>query len=79
MGGTTLRRHPTSKALLQEIAWIDGGGGISPNYVRPAYQNAISKIVGSNRGFLMSRLLQTPEQVDGYFIHPQMILIIIIG
>jgi subtilase family serine protease len=50
VGGTTLRRHPTSKALLQEIAWIDGGGGISPNYVRPAYQNAISKIVGSNRG-----------------------------
>ena len=50
VGGTTLRRDPVTKAILQEIAWIDGGGGISPYFPRPPYQNAIAGIVGAYRG-----------------------------
>jgi subtilase family serine protease len=49
VGGTTLRRD-LSGNLLQEVAWNEGGGGLSQYYVSPAYQNEIASTVGSHRG-----------------------------
>jgi kumamolisin len=49
-GGTTTARGPSSGNFLYEITWTDGGGGLSPYEGRPAYQNAISYMVGSQRG-----------------------------
>jgi kumamolisin len=61
VGGTSLRRNPATKALLQEIAWIDGGSGISPYFARPVYQNAISTIVGTKRGVPDVSLVADPR------------------
>ncbi|HTV57082.1 MAG TPA: peptidase S8/S53 subtilisin kexin sedolisin [Terriglobia bacterium] len=49
-GGTTTARGPSSGNLLYEITWTDAGGGLSPYEGRPAYQNSISYLVGSQRG-----------------------------
>jgi kumamolisin len=49
VGGTTLRRSTTGN-FLQEVAWNQGGGGLSHYYGIPAYQSGISTIVGSQRG-----------------------------
>jgi subtilase family serine protease len=49
VGGTTLRRS-TNGDFLQEVAWNEGGGGLSKYYGRPAYQNNITTIVGNQRG-----------------------------
>jgi kumamolisin len=35
---------------LGEVAWIDGGGGNSPYFARPTYQNGIASVVGTKRG-----------------------------
>ena len=50
VGGTTLARNPSTLAIEAEIAWEDGGGGISQYESRPSFQSSISGIVGSNRG-----------------------------
>lgn len=38
VGGTSLVYDPRSKTILQEVAWTDGGGGISKYVPRPGYQ-----------------------------------------
>lgn len=50
VGGTTLARNPSTLAIEAEIAWEDGGGGISKYETRPSFQSSISAIVGSSRG-----------------------------
>lgn len=50
VGGTTLRRDAVSGYLLDQDAWIDGGGGVSTFEPRPAYQAGIAARVGSYRG-----------------------------
>jgi len=50
VGGTTLSRSPATLALEAEISWDSDGGGISTYNTRPAFQNAISGIVGAHRG-----------------------------
>lgn len=50
VGGTTLARNPSSLAIEAEIAWEDGGGGVSQYESRPSFQSSISGIVGGNRG-----------------------------
>ncbi len=49
VGGTTLRRSTTGD-FLEEVAWNEGGGGLSQFYGIPAYQSSISTAVGSKRG-----------------------------
>jgi kumamolisin len=50
VGGTTIGRDPKSLLMTGEYAWEDAGGGISPYETRPAYQSAVSKLVGTYRG-----------------------------
>ena len=50
VGGTTISRSPASLSAENEIAWEDGGGGLSRYEARPAYQNGISTVVGAHRG-----------------------------
>jgi subtilase family serine protease len=50
VGGTTLRRNPSTGAFKAESAWTEGGGGISQYEPIPAYQSTISTIVGTKRG-----------------------------
>lgn len=49
-GGTTLSTNATTGAFEVETSWQDGGGGPSIVESRPAYQNGIAYIVGSQRG-----------------------------
>jgi subtilase family serine protease len=49
-GGSTLDRNPNTGAFVAESAWPNTGGGVTSNEPRPAYQNAISSIVGTGRG-----------------------------
>jgi subtilase family serine protease len=49
-GGTTIRRNPSTGAFIQEVAWPDGGGGVSSYEARPSYQSDISGFGGSYRG-----------------------------
>jgi subtilase family serine protease len=50
VGGTSLSRNPTTGNFQQELAWQSGGGGPSVYETRPSYQNAMSAIVGNQRG-----------------------------
>jgi subtilase family serine protease len=50
VGGTTILRRSTTNAFVREQAWLDGGGGISTNEIRPSYQNVIHTLVGAMRG-----------------------------
>jgi subtilase family serine protease len=50
VGGTSLSRNPANGSFQQELAWQSGGGGPSVYESRPGYQNAISAIVGNQRG-----------------------------
>lgn len=50
VGGTTLSRSPATLNIEDEIAWEDGGGGVSPYELRPSYQAGIVAIVGTHRG-----------------------------
>src|SRR6266567_1265192 len=49
-GGTTISRDPTTGNFQLELAWSSTGGGPSKYETRPAYQQAISQIVGNKRG-----------------------------
>ena len=48
-GGTQILRDSTGK-VVNEIYWSGGGSGLSQFEPRPAYQNIIKSIVGSQRG-----------------------------
>jgi subtilase family serine protease len=50
VGGTALRRDAVTGYLLQEDAWVDGGGGKSTYEKRPSYQAGVASIVGTQRG-----------------------------
>jgi kumamolisin len=50
VGGTTLTANPYVGNFELENTWQDGGGGPSVYEPRPAYQNGIRNIVGSQRG-----------------------------
>jgi subtilase family serine protease len=49
VGGTTLRMDATGN-FLQEVAWVDGGGGPSQFYARPTFQAKVASAVGAQRG-----------------------------
>jgi subtilase family serine protease len=49
-GGSTISRNPATGDFIAEAAWPNTGGGATPNEPRPSYQNAISTLVGANRG-----------------------------
>ncbi len=49
-GGTGNSRNPSTGKFEGVVAWTSTGGGISAYEARPAWQNAISNIVGSKRG-----------------------------
>lgn len=48
-GGTTINRNGSGD-FTSESWWTDGGGGSSQYIARPAYQNVIKGIVGTQRG-----------------------------
>ncbi len=48
VGGTTIRRNPSSGNVVDEVAWTDGGGGVSTFISKPSYQSALTSI--GNRG-----------------------------
>ena len=50
VGGTSTSRSPSTGAFRFESSWSDGGGGSSAIVPRPAYQNGIRSIVGTQRG-----------------------------
>jgi subtilase family serine protease len=53
VGGTSTARSLATGNLIQEIAWSDGGGGISQYEAVPSFQSsipAISSLVGKFRG-----------------------------
>ncbi len=41
VGGTTIRRNPSSGNVLAEVSWSAGGGGVSSYVTRPNYQNGV--------------------------------------
>jgi kumamolisin len=49
-GGTTLSTDATTGNFLVENTWQDAGGGPSIVEQRPAYQNGIAHLVGTQRG-----------------------------
>jgi len=42
VGGTTLLYDTTNKVVVSETAWRGGGGGLSTNFPRPAYQDGFN-------------------------------------
>jgi kumamolisin len=50
VGGTTIRRDPSTGAFIDEDAWNETGGGLSLYEKTPSYQSSISSIVGTARG-----------------------------
>ncbi|MGJ0510171.1 MAG: hypothetical protein ACR652_24240 [Methylocystis sp.] len=50
VGGTTISRAVPSLDFQAHASWVDGGGGRSPYYARPAYQDAVQRVVGAQRG-----------------------------
>jgi len=46
-GGTTLRRNPSTGALIGETTWDSDGGGISLYEANPSYQSSVSSIVSA--------------------------------
>jgi subtilase family serine protease len=50
VGGTQLRLRPNGTRLSPDVAWNDGGGGLSIVFPRPAYQNSVRGVTGSHRG-----------------------------
>lgn len=51
VGGTLFNRDGNGNFVNEQYATDSGGGAISPYEPRPSYQNIISNIVGSHRGF----------------------------
>lgn len=50
-GGTSTSRNPSTLAYLnKETTWQVAGGGFSPYEPRPAFQDSVSSIVGTQRG-----------------------------
>ena len=51
VGGTSISRDPSNGTFVGEAAWYDAGSGPSAYIGRPAYQNAVSGIIGgTHRG-----------------------------
>ncbi|MGB8260082.1 MAG: S53 family peptidase [Terracidiphilus sp.] len=50
VGGTTISRNPATLVYQGEIAWEDGGGGLSKYEPRPTFQNGIATTLGNHRG-----------------------------
>src|SRR5881394_2610669 len=54
IGGTQLKLDNSGNRLSPDVVWNDGsgasGGGLSRIFARPAYQSAVSAIVGAHRG-----------------------------
>ena len=67
VGGTTLRRKPTTKAYFQEIAWQDGGSGVSSYFPRPIYQKSLGSQVGLSRGVPDVSIVADPD--SGVWVH----------
>jgi kumamolisin len=51
VGGTSFNRDSNGNFVNEQYASEGGGGAISPYESRPSYQNIISNIVGSQRGY----------------------------
>ena len=49
VGGTSLQLNRTSKAVINEIAWSDSGGGVSKIFRIPGWQPGVSAISTTNR------------------------------
>ncbi|HVX59259.1 MAG TPA: S53 family peptidase, partial [Pirellulales bacterium] len=58
-GGTTIVRDSGGN-FLGETPWIDGGGGLSAVYSRPAFQNGVAARVGNSRGVPDVALIADP-------------------
>jgi subtilase family serine protease len=65
VGGTTLRRNPSTNNFLAEVAWEDTGGGVSAYISKPSYQAGITSI--TNRGVPDVALAADPN--SGAWIH----------
>jgi subtilase family serine protease len=54
VGGTQLTLNDAGTRLAPDMVWNDGygagGGGLSADFGRPAYQNSVASVVGSHRG-----------------------------
>jgi subtilase family serine protease len=50
VGGTDTARSIFTGNFLYEVAWMDGGGGMSAYEPRPNYQNSLREVVGPSRG-----------------------------
>jgi subtilase family serine protease len=54
VGGTQLKLDDAGNRLSPDVVWNDGigasGGGLSRIFARPAYQNAVTAIIGTHRG-----------------------------
>ncbi len=50
VGGTSISRNPANGNFVGEQTWQQTGGGPSLYVKRPAYQNAMSSVVGAYRG-----------------------------
>lgn len=50
VGGTTISRAIPSLDFQAHASWVDGGGGRSPYYARPSYQDPVQRVVGAQRG-----------------------------
>lgn len=54
VGGTQLTLNDAGTRLAPDMVWNDGygagGGGLSADFARPAYQNGVASVVGSHRG-----------------------------
>ncbi|MBV8889769.1 MAG: hypothetical protein JO305_08900 [Alphaproteobacteria bacterium] len=61
IGGTSFSRNPSTGAFQGQVAWYSTGGGPSPNETRPAFQNGLAAIVGSQRGTPDASALADPN------------------
>ncbi len=61
VGGATISRAVPSLDFQAHASWVDGGGGRSPFYARPSYQDAVQKIVGDRRGLPDVSLVANPH------------------
>ena len=49
VGGTSIRRNPNTGVLYGQSTWDQGGGGASPYYASPAYQQGVQSLTGTQR------------------------------
>lgn len=64
VGGTTLRYSHTGDTFLQEVPWVDAGGGHSSHIGKPSYQSALAP---TSRGVPDIALAADPN--TGAWIH----------